>query len=94
MARHGKQVTPTPGVGELRYAGFSGEVDYQITGDVGAMTARSAPLRGSFTSEPDIAEAAFRAGDGYLQLESGKACRITMLGYTSGSDTAYFEIKV
>jgi len=94
MARHAKQVIPTPGTGELRYAGFNGAVDYEISGDANAMTARTPPMRGSFTAQPEVAEAAFRARDGYLKLENGKACRITMLGYTAGSDTAYFEIRI
>ena len=94
MPRQRKQVIPTPGVGELRYAGFLGAVDYSIAGDPAAMTARSPPMRGSFTAAPEVAQGAFRAGDGYLRLENGKACRITVVGYTSGGDTAYSEIRV
>ena len=94
MARHGKQLPTTPGTGELRYPGFTGQVDYEIIGNLAMMTARSSPLRGCFTAEPEIAEGAFRARDGYLKLEDGKACRITMLGYTAGSATAYFEIRI
>ena len=92
--RRGKQLPTTSGAGELRYSGFAGDVDYLISGNAATMTARTSPLRGSLTAEPEIAEAAFKAREGYLKLEDGKACRITMLGYTAGSPTAYFEIRV
>jgi hypothetical protein len=94
MPRQIKQIVPTPGAGELRYAGFSGQVTYSISGDPAAMTARTPPMRGSFTADPAIAGGAFHAGEGYLKLEGGKACRITVIGYTAGSDTAYFEIRI
>ena len=83
---------PVLGAGELRYQGFTGEVEYQISGNPAAISARSAAMRGQFTADPDVAEAAFRAGRGYLTLPDGKVRRINMLGYTAGSDTAYFEI--
>ncbi len=94
MPRQIKIVVPTLGAGELRYLGFTGAVDYSIAGDAGAMTARTPPMRGSFTAAPDVAEGAFHAGDGYLRLEDGKDSRITVVGYTAGSDTAYFEIRI
>lgn len=87
-------VPPTLGTGELRYPGFTGDVTYEIAGDSTALTAKSNAMRGFLTAEPEIAEGAFRAGDGYLTLADGKACRIKMLGYTTGADTAYFEIRI
>jgi hypothetical protein len=84
---------PTTGVGELRYQGFAGPVEYQVAGDPASLTARSPAMRGQFTADAAIAEAAFRAGSGYLVLEDGKTRRLTLLGYTAGSDTAYFEIN-
>lgn len=53
-----------------------------------------ATLRGMLRTDPDTASALFLAGEAQLTLDDGKGCRIRMLGYTSGSDTAYFEIRV
>ena len=83
---------PVLGAGELRYQGFAGAVDYQLAGDPASISPRSAAMRGQFTAPPEVAEAAFRAGRGYLTLEDGKERRINMLGYSAGSDIAYFEI--
>ncbi len=49
---------------------------------------------GLLRTAPDVAEALFRAGEAALTLDDGRGCRIRMLGYTSGSDTAYFEIRI
>ena len=94
MPRRTSAATPSYGAGELRYAGFKGQVDYTIDGDVAALSARSQPMRGRFTASPEVALDAFRACDGYLRLDDGKACRITVLAHSAGSDTAYFEIRI
>ena len=39
-------------------------------------------------------EQAFREGDGELTLESGTTYRIVMLGHSTGSQVAYFEMRV
>lgn len=94
MPRRPSAVTPSLGAGELRYTGFTGQVDYAIDGDVSNLSVRSQPMRGRFTASPEIALDAFRAGDGYLKLDDGKACRIKILAHTDGSETAYFEIRI
>jgi hypothetical protein len=94
MPRRPSTATPSYGAGELRYSGFKGLVDYTIDGDVAALSPRSQPMRGRFTAPPEVALDAFKAGDGYLTLDSGKACRIVVLAHSAGSDTAYFEIRI
>jgi hypothetical protein len=87
-------VVPTIGTGELRYSGFNGSVDYELAGDTAALTAKSKEMKGSLTASQEVAEGAFRAGEGFLKLEDGRDCRIRMVAYTAGGDTAYFEIRV
>jgi len=94
MPRRRAAPEPTSGVGELRYSGFKGRVAYRIAGDVAALRPQSPPLRGQFTTAPAEAEAAFRAGEGRLVAEDGRDYRITVLAYTAGDDTAYFEIRL
>jgi hypothetical protein len=94
MAHARKKLPEFPGVGELKYRGFRGSVDYEILGDPSALRAGVARLRGSFTASPEVAEQAFREGDGELTLESGVTYRVVMLGHTTGSQTAYFEMRV
>ena len=53
-----------------------------------------ASLRGSFMTTEEIADNAFKACDGHLRLADGKEYRITMVGYTPGSATGYFELKI
>lgn len=83
-----------PGAGELRYRGFRGVVDYEIIGEPSSLRAGAARLRGSITATPEIAEQAFREGEGFLKLENGSEFRITMLGHSAGSGVAYFEMRV
>lgn len=87
-------VPPTLGTGELRYSGFNGEVDYEIAGDTAALTARSKEMKGSLTATQEVAEGAFRAGEGFLKLEDGRNCRIRMVAYTAGEGRTFFEIRV
>ena len=93
MTRIRKQLPAFPGAGELRCRGFKGQVDYEILGDPGSLRPGPARLRGSLSSTPEIAEQAFRDGDGELTLESGGTYRITMLGHSEGSNVAYFEMR-
>lgn len=81
------------GAGELKFSGYAGEVDYEITGKLKNLAASHSPLRGLLRTVPDTAAALFKAGEGMLKLDDGRNCRIRMLGYSSGSDTAYFEIS-
>jgi hypothetical protein len=93
MARLRKQLPAQIGAGQLRCRGFKGAVDYEILGEPTSLRPGPARLRGSFSSSPEIAEACFRDGDGELTLESGATYRITMLGHSSGSGVAYFEMR-
>jgi hypothetical protein len=94
MAHARKKLPEFPGVGDLKFRGFRGSVDYEILGDPASLRAGTARLRGSFTASPEIAEAAFREGDGELTLESGTTFRLVMLGHSTGSQVAYFEMRV
>jgi len=94
MAHARKQLPVFPGAGELRYRGFKGQVDYEILGEPTALRFGPARLRGSIIATPEIAADAFREGEGVLTLENGATFRLTMLGHTSGSDKAYFEMRV
>jgi hypothetical protein len=81
------------GHGVLRYGGFSGEVDYQITGSTEAIRRDAKPLRGSIIMTPELALTAFRAGKGHLTLQSGATYPVTFLAHTAGDATIYFEIS-
>lgn len=89
-----KQLPIFPGAGELRYRGFKGQVDYEIHGEPTSLRYGPARLRGQITSTPEIAEDAFRAGEGELTLESGVVYRLTMLGHTPGAQVTYFEMRI
>ncbi|WP_395673956.1 hypothetical protein [Phenylobacterium sp.] len=92
---HARKPLPVhPGAGELRYRGFTGPVDYEIQGVPGTLRFGPLRLRGSLTATPEIAEEAFRQGEGQLTLEDGSVFRVTMLGHTAGSGVAYFEMRV
>ena len=93
MAHVRKKPPAFPGEGQLRYRGFEGQVKYEILGEVSTLKPGPARLRGSISASPEVAEQAFREGEGLLTLESGAQYRITMLGHSTGSDTAYFEMR-
>jgi len=94
MAHVRKKLPACPGAGELRYRGFKGQVNYEIQGEPSTLRPGTARLRGSLVASPEIAEAAFREGEGVLTLENGSQFRITMLGHSAGSDVAYFEMRI
>lgn len=94
MAHARKQLPVFPGAGELKYRGFKGPVDYEISGDPSTLKYGTARLRGSINATPEIAAEAFREGEGELTLESGQVYRLTMLGHTAGSGSAFFEMRV
>lgn len=94
MAHVRKKLPAFPGDGELRYRGFCGQVRYEILGEPSTLRAGPARLRGSISATPEVAAEVFREGEGLLTLESGAQFRITMLGHSAGSDTAYFEMRV
>jgi hypothetical protein len=94
MARLRKQLPAHLGAGELRYRGFTGPVNYEVLGEPSSLRLGPLRLRGSFTATPEIAAAAFHAGEAELRLEDGATFRITLLGHSAGSDTAYFEMRI
>jgi hypothetical protein len=94
MAHVRKKLPAFPGDGELRYRGFRGQVRYEILGEPSSLRAGPSRLRGSIIATPEVAAEAFREGEGLLTLEDGAQFRITMLGHSAGSDTAYFEMRI
>lgn len=94
MAYARKKLPSFPGVGELKYRGFQGAVEYEILGDPAGLRYGPNRLRGSVTADPAVAEQAFREGEGVLTLENGSAFRIVLLGHSAGSGVAYFEMRV
>jgi len=94
MAHVRKSPPICPGAGELRCRGFCGPVHYEILGEPSTLRPGPSRLRGSFSTSPEVAEQAFREGEGFLTLESGTRFRITMLGHSAGSGTAYFEMRI
>jgi hypothetical protein len=81
------------GSGHVRFAGQAGPVRYSIQGDPDRLRAGPARLRGVFSIDPDLAEQAFRAGDGMLMIESGAQLRIVMLAHTAGGSDVYVELR-
>lgn len=94
MARLRKQLPVHLGAGELHCRGFTGPVDYAIHGEPSGLRLGPLRLRGSLTATPEIVADAFRAGEGELKLQDGAKFRITLVGHSEGSDTAYFEMRV
>ena len=94
MARLRKQLPAHQGAGELRFRGFCGPVDYEILGEPSTLRLGPLRLRGSLPATPEVAAEAFHAGEAELKLEDGRAFRITLVGHSTGSQTAYFEMRV
>lgn len=69
-------------------------VRYVLASPASELRLGNARLRGHLETEPDVADAVFRQGDVSLRLEDGSLYRLTMLGHTQGSGTAYFEMRV
>ena len=94
MPRLRKQLPAHLGAGQLRYRGFQGPVDYEIIGDPASLRLGPLRLRGSISATPDVAENAFKAGEAELTVEGGATFRLTMLGHSTGSNVAYFEMRL
>ena len=94
MPRIRKQLPSQLGAGELRCRSWKGAVDYEIRGEPTALKPGPLRLRGQFSAAPEVAEQAFRYGDGELTLESGATFRVVMLGHSEGSGVTYFEMRV
>jgi hypothetical protein len=94
MVRLRKQLPAHLGEGELHFRGFTGPVAYEVIGEPSSLRLGPLRLRGSLTATPEVAAEAFRAGEAELVLEDGGRFRITLLGHSAGSDTAYFEMRI
>ncbi len=94
MPRLRKQLPAHFGAGEIHYRGYTGPVDYEIQGDPASLRLGPLRLRGAFTATPEVAAEAFRAGEADLKLEDGAAFRVTVVGHSTGSNVAYFEMRV
>lgn len=94
MTRLRKQLPAHLGAGELRYRGFEGPVDYEIKGEPSSLRLGPGRLHGSLTATPEVAAESFRAGEAVLTLEGGAVYRITVVGHSTGSGVAYFEMRV
>lgn len=94
MARLRKVLPSHLGAGEVHFRGASHAVDYEVLGEPSSLRLGPLRLRGSFTATPEIAAEAFHAGEAELKLEGGAGFRITLVGHTAGSPTAYFEMRI
>lgn len=82
------------GEGRLRFAGHEGPVRYVIAGDPARLREGTSRLRAALTVGAEVAEAAFRAGDGVLTLEDGARLRAVMLAHSAGGDEVHVELRV
>lgn len=90
-----RKILPTfEGSGRVRFAGYDGPAQYRISGDPAALREGHTRLRGSFSTNAELAEQAFRAGEGLLVLDGGGTYRIVMLGHTAGGDEVFVELRV
>jgi hypothetical protein len=89
-----KQLPVSTGKADLHFSGFEGQVDYRISGETEKLKLGPARVRGALTASPEVAEAAFRAGEGTLTLEGGDRFRIVMLGHTAGGAEVFVELRI
>lgn len=82
------------GAGQIQFLGHVGPVLYALDGDPTRLRFGRARLRGSVSIDPDLAERAFRAGEGVLTLESGERLRLTMLAHSTGGADVFVEAQV
>lgn len=92
--KNGRTPPVVTGRGVLTYRGFEGPVDYEVQGSFSSLRAGAGSLRGQFHADPAIAEAAFKACDGHLTLDTGKTYRVTMSGYSAGDARTYFDLRI
>ena len=81
------------GDGQFRIAARSGPAHYTIEGDPARLRPGPLRLRGAITLTPELAEEAFRHGEGVLTTADGLVLRATMLGHTEGAATVFVELK-
>ena len=94
MPRIKAPLPQTSGVGQIKFAGYTGDVDFSIEGEPARLKFGIARLKGSIIAAPDVANDAFKAGDAVLTLDTGEVLRVTLLGYTPESGRVFFEARV
>ncbi|MBU1377596.1 MAG: hypothetical protein KKE02_10530 [Alphaproteobacteria bacterium] len=82
------------GTGNVRFAGYDGPAQYKISGDPSTLREGHTRLRGAVSLTAELAEQAFRAGEGVLVLDEGASFRIVMLGHTAGGSEVFVELRV
>jgi len=91
--KNGQRPNTTTGTGELKYPGFTGQVDYEIVGSLDQLRP-GVSVRAAIMTTAEVAEAAFKELRGHLRLAGGKEYRLQIVAYTAGSSTAYAELTV
>ena len=94
MARIKTPLPQTTGVGQLRFPGYAGAVDFSIEGEPARLKFGIARLKGSIITDPMVANDVFRAGDALLTLDTGQVLRVTLLGHTAEAGQVFFEARV
>ncbi|WP_296599917.1 hypothetical protein [Phenylobacterium sp.] len=89
-----KTAPTTAGAGQIRFSGYEGPANYVIEGEPSKLRLGPTRLRGALKVSAEVAQAAFRAGDGALKLDDGRSLRISMIGHTAGSEDVFVELRV
>ena len=92
VARRRREVAKQIGEARLEYPGFDGTVAFYLNGALKGLRSGGPPLRGLIQTSAEAARAAFSAGRGHIKLEDGRSYRVTVVGHTEGSGTAYIEL--
>lgn len=82
------------GEGQVRFSGHEGPAHYVIEGDPARLRQGRNSLRGSLHLTPDLAAAAFRAGEAMLTTDTGARFRLIMLGHSTGGAEVFVELRV
>lgn len=89
-----KSLETVVGEGEVRFAGRSVPATYVIEGDPQRLRPGPLRLRGRLVTGAEAAEAAFRAGEGTVRLESGVQLRAVMVAHTAGGCEVFVDLRV
>lgn len=81
------------GQGQVRFAGRSVLATYVIEGDPQRLRRGPVRLRGRLVTGAEAAEAAFRASEGALLLESGVELLAVMLAHSAGGCEVFVELR-
>ena len=94
MPRIKAPLPQTTGIGQIKFTGYAGDVDFSIEGEPARLKFGIARLKGSIIADPEIANDAFKAGDAILTLDTGEVLRVTLLGHVPESGQVFFEARV